>query len=185
MNLFDIILTSFALAFDAFTVSICKGIEIKKNKIKNSVIISSYFGVFQSLMTLIGYLFGNYFYYFIVSFDHWIAFISLLVIGINMIIESFSENNVDDSISFNKMIFLSLATSIDALVIGITLSLFRINIILVILIIGLITFILSFIGVLFGNKIKNKISVKSEILGGVILIILGIKILIEHLIIFD
>ena len=184
MNIFEIILTSFALALDAFTVSICKGITISTNKIKKSIIISSYFGFFQSLMTLIGYLFGNYFYNLIINIDHWIAFICLVIIGINMIVESFNENNIDDSIKFNKMLFLSLATSIDALVIGITLSLFKINILLIILIIGLITFILSIIGVIFGNEIKNKFNIKSEILGGIILILLGIKILFEHLSIF-
>lgn len=181
MNLIDTILTSFALAFDAFTVSICKGMLIKKDKIKKSAIIGSYFGFFQSLMTLIGFLFGKVFYKLIISFDHWIAFIFLTIIGINMIKESYVKNDIDDNIRFGEMIFLSIATSIDALIVGITFSLFNLNIVFVILIIGLITFLLSFIGVLFGNKIKQKLFFKPEILGGIILIILGIKILIEHL----
>ena len=181
MNLFDIILTSFALAFDAFTVSICKGMLIKNDKLKKSLIIGFYFGFFQLLMTLLGYLFGKIFYNLIINFDHWIAFVFLALIGINMIVESYNENEIGDDIKFGEMLFLSIATSIDALVIGITLSLFKLNIIFVVLIIGLITFILSFFGVLFGNKLKQKLLFKPEILGGIILIILGIKILIEHL----
>lgn len=184
MNLFDIILTSLALASDAFAVSICKGIIIKKNKKKKTLIIASYFGIFQGLMTLIGYLFGSIFYEIIVSFDHWIAFVFLSIIGINMIIESFKSEQFSDSINFKEMIFLSVATSIDALVVGITLSLFSLNIILAIIIITLITFLLSFIGVLFGSKIKEKINVKLEMIGGIILILLGFKILFEHLAIF-
>ena len=181
MKLLDIILISFALALDAFTVSICKGITLKKNKIKKSFIISSYFGFFQSLMTLLGYLFGNIFYNLIINFDHWIAFILLLIIGINMIIESFNNDNIDDDISFKKMFFLSIATSIDALVIGITLSLFNLNILFIILIIGLITFILCYIGSIFGVKIKKYLNFNTEIIGGIILILLGFKILFEHL----
>ena len=184
MNLFDIILTSLALASDAFTVSICKGMIIKKNKKKKTLIIASYFGIFQGLMTLIGYLFGSIFYEIIVNFDHWLAFVFLSIIGINMIIESFKSEQFSDSINFKEMIFLSVATSIDALVVGITLSLFSLNIILAIIIITLITFLLSFIGVLFGSKIKEKINVKLEIIGGIILILLGFKILFEHLTIF-
>ncbi len=179
MNLFDIILTSFALALDAFTVSICKGIVIKKDKFKKSLIIGLYFGLFQLFMTLIGYLFGNMFYEIIINFSNIISFIFLLIIGINMIIESKNNNEFNDKIIFKEMIFLSIATSIDALIIGITLSLLRINIILVITIIGLITLLLSFIGVLFGNIISKKLIIKPEIVGGFILIMLGIKILFE------
>lgn len=181
MNLFDIIMTSFALALDAFAVSICKGIVIKKNKYKKSIIIGLYFGIFQLVMTLIGYSFGSMFYNLIINFDHWIAFIFLLVIGINMIKESFCNDEINDNIDIREMLLLSIATSIDALVIGITLSLFKINILFVILIIGIITFTLSGLGVLFGNKINKRLSIKAEIIGGIILIILGFKILIEHL----
>ena len=184
MNIFEIILTSIALASDAFAVSICKGIIIKKNKTKESIIIATYFGLFQGLMTLLGFLFGKLFYNLIVNFDHWIAFIFLLIIGINMIIESFKENSMNDNIKFSEMIFLSIATSIDALVIGITLSLLNINIIIAILFITLITFILSLIGSLFGNILSKKINIKMEIIGGIILILLGVKILFEHLNIF-
>ncbi len=179
MNLFDIILTSLALAFDAFTVSICKGIIIKNNKIKKSLIIGSYFGLFQLLMTLFGYLFGNMFYDLIINFSNLISFVFLLIIGINMIKESFNKNEINDDIKFNEMILLSIATSIDALIVGITLSLLRINILFVIIIIGLITFLLSFIGSLFGNIINKKIIIKPEIIGGIILILLSFKILLN------
>ena len=181
MNIFEIILTSFALASDAFAVSICKGIVIKNERLKKSVLIAIYFGFFQGLMTLIGYLFGSLFYDLIVNFDHWIAFIFLLIIGINMIGESFKQNNISDNIRFSEMLFLSIATSIDALVIGITLSLFNLNIIISILLITLITFLLSLIGVLFGNILNDKLNIKMVIVGGILLIILGIKILFEHL----
>ena len=182
MSLLEVILTSFSLGMDAFSVSICKGITIKKERIKKAIIIGLYFGLFQTLMSLFGYMFGNIFYKYIVYLDHWIAFFLLLIIGIDMIIESFKHNEINDSINFKKMIILSIATSIDALVVGITLSLFNLNIIFVTLTIGIITFILSFIGVIFGNKIRKKVSFNLELIGGIVLILIGIKILLEHLI---
>ena len=182
MSILEVILTSISLGMDAFSVSICKGITIRKEKIKKSIIIGLYFGLFQTLMSLFGYMFGNIFYKYIVYLDHWIAFFLLLIIGTDMIIESYKHNDIDDSIKFKEMIILSIATSIDALVVGITLSLFNINILLVTLTIGLITFILSFIGVIFGNEIKKKININLELIGGIILILIGIKILLEHLI---
>lgn len=180
MKIIEIILISLSLATDAFAVSICKGIVIKKNKLKKSIIISSYFGIFQLLMTLIGYLFGSLFSSYIISMSYIIAFVLLSIIGIDMIIESLNNKDYKDEIRFSEMFFLSIATSIDALVIGLTFSLFNINIILNILIIGIITFILSFIGVMFGIKIKKVIKFNSSLLGGIVLIIIGIKILLKH-----
>ena len=180
MKIIEIILISLSLATDAFAVSICKGIVIKKNKLKKSIIISSYFGIFQLLMTLIGYLFGSLFSSYIISMSYIIAFILLLIIGIDMIVESLNNKEYKDEIRFSEMFFLSLATSIDALVIGLTFSLFDTNIILNILVIGIITFILSFIGVMFGIKIKKIVKFNSSLLGGIVLIIIGIKILLKH-----
>ena len=180
MKIIEIILISLSLATDAFAVSICKGIVIKKNKLKKSIIISSYFGIFQLLMTLIGYLFGSLFSSYIINMSYIVSFILLLIIGIDMIVESLNNKEYKDEIRFSEMFFLSLATSIDALVIGLTFSLFDTNIILNIILIGIITFILSFIGVMFGIKIKKIVKFNSSLLGGIVLIIIGIKILLKH-----
>ena len=178
----DILLISVGLAMDAFAVSICKGLSFRKINLKKSAIVGLYFGLFQALMPLIGYLFASMFKELIESVDHWIAFILLLSIGIKMIIESFDkDNNIDDNVNFKSMILLAIATSIDALAVGITLSFLNINIFIAILMIGIVTFVLSFLGALFGSKISNKLNVNFEIIGGIILITIGVKILLEHL----
>ena len=183
MTLFEITLISIGLAMDAFAVSICKGLSIKHINWKVIFIVGLYFGIFQAEMPLIGYFLGKGFETFVTRIDHWIAFILLSFIGINMIKEAFSkeENGAGDDLSFKTMLILAIATSIDALAIGITFAFFDVNIILSVAIIGIITFILSGIGVILGNKFGSKYEKKSQILGGVILIIIGIKILIEHL----
>ena len=183
MKLIDIFLTSISLSMDAFAISICKGLSMNKYSLKRGIIVGTYFGIFQSIMPLIGYLIGLYFENTIKSIDHWISFILLLIIGINLIRESFinDNNNINDDISIKEMIPLSIATSIDALAVGITFGFLKINLLNILLIIGLITFILSIIGTrigyLFGNRYENK----SKIIGGIILIVIGIKILFEHL----
>ena len=183
MTLTEIILISIGLAMNAFAVSICKGLSIKKINWKVICIVGLYFGIFQAGMPIIGYFLGKGFESFVTKIDHWIAFILLSFIGINMIKEAFSkdENINGDDLSFKTMIILAIATSIDALAVGITFAFFDVNIIFSISMIGIITFILSAIGVILGNKFGNKYEKKSQLLGGLILIIIGIKILIEHL----
>ena len=183
MGILEILLISFGLAMDAFAVSICKGLSMNKINTKKTVLIGAYFGFFQALMPSIGYLLGRGFENFVTQIDHWIAFILLLFIGTNMIREAFSQDkdeNNDDT-SLKTMLILSIATSIDALAVGITFAFLGVNILTSILTIGIITFITSCIGVIIGNKFGNKYERKAEIFGGVILIIIGIKILIEHL----
>lgn len=183
MGIVEIIVISVGLAMDAFAVSICKGLSMKKIHWKNVIIISLYFGVFQAIMPIIGYLLGSAFSDFVKSIDHWIAFILLSIIGGNMIKDS-TDDEVEkrnDNVDFKTMIVLAIATSIDALAIGVTFAFFKINILSAISIIGIITFILSFIGVVIGNKFGDKFQNKAEFTGGIILIIIGLKILLEHL----
>lgn len=185
MNVNEIIFIALGLAMDAFAVSICKGISIKKDKLKASIIIGAYFGVFQALMPLLGYFLGIGFEGLIKFIDHWIAFILLGIIGINMIKESKSnKNNIDDNKSFKVMIILAIATSIDALTVGITFAFLNVNILLASFLIGIITFILSAIGVQIGNNLESKFGNKAEFVGGLVLIIIGTKILLRHLNIF-
>ena len=183
MNLLDIFLVSIGLAMDAFTVSICKGLSMKKENIKKTMVIGIYFGFFQMLMPVIGYLLGARFSETLESVDHWIAFFLLGFLGIKMIKESFEEKDFsNDSIDIKTMTILSIATSIDALAIGITYAFLDVkNIYFVFSVIGVITFFLSVIGVKIGKKFGDKLGNKTEILGGAILLIIGTKILLEHL----
>jgi len=149
---------------------------------KKAIIIALYFGIFQALMPFIGYLIGKNFSDAIMSIDHWIAFILLTSIGVNMILGSLKEEqNEDDSVNFRNMIVLAIATSIDALAVGFTLACLRVEIYTPIISIGIITFILSLIGVKIGNMFGEKYKGKSEILGGGILILIAFKILLEHI----
>ena len=183
MNLYEIILISIGLAMDAFAVSICKGLSMKKINWKSTIIIAIYFGLFQAIMPVFGYLLGSSFSVIVQKLDHWIAFILLAIIGGNMIKESKDDETEkrNDKVDFKTMIILAIATSIDALAVGVTFAFFEVNIILSISIIGLITFILSFVGVIIGNKFGDKFQNKAEFIGGMILIIIGLKILLEHL----
>ena len=178
-----IIILSVGLAMDAFAVSICKGLAMKKMKWKNAIIIGLYFGIFQAIMPLIGYLLGVRFQSAITSIDHWVAFVLLVGIGANMIREAMSKEKEEasDSIKVKDMLILAIATSIDALAIGITFAFLEVNITLAVSLIGIITFIISVIGVKIGNIFGDKYEKKAELAGGIILIGLGIKILIEHL----
>ncbi len=183
MGILEIILVSVGLAMDAFAVSVCKGLSIRKLDFKKIGIVGGYFGLFQGLMPMIGFFLGSLLGNIIVSIDHWVAFVLLGVIGFNMLKEAFSKDNdsCDDRVDFKAMFPLAVATSIDALAIGITLAFLEVNIWLSILIIGTITFILSCFGVKLGNIFGNKYEKKAQIIGGLILIFMGIKILIEHL----
>ena len=183
MTLFEIILVGVGLSMDAFAVSICKGLSMKKLKWKNAVIVGAYFGLFQAIMPLSGYLLGTTFSDLVISIDHWIAFILLTTIGGKMLKEAYSNNEEDenDKLDFKTMLVLAIATSIDALAVGITFAFFEINIIKAISIIGFLTFTISAIGVIIGNKFGHKFQGKAEIVGGAILILIGLKILVEHL----
>lgn len=189
MSIIEIILLSFGLAMDAFAVSICKGLTLKKMDWKKSLITGGYFGVFQAIMPLIGYFLIILFKQnetisnVITKYDHWIAFILLIIIGINMIIESFAKEEVDGNFGFKTMFVLAIATSIDALSVGITFATMElaINIFWTVLIIGGITFILSALGVFIGNVFGLKFKQPAEIVGGVVLILIGLKILLNGL----
>ena len=183
MKLFEVVIIALGLAMDAFAVSICKGLSMNKFKLKNVIIIALYFGIFQAIMPIIGYFLGSTFSVFVKKIDHWIAFILLLLIGGNMIKESTDDefDKRNDKVDLKTMIILAIATSIDALTIGITFAFFELNIFQTIIIIGVITFILSALGVIIGNKFGDKFHNKAEFIGGIILIIIGLKILLEHL----
>lgn len=186
MGIIELLILSIGLGMDAFAVAICKGISMKKMNWKKACIIGLYFGGFQALMPIIGFFLGSAFENIITNIDHWIAFVLLLIIGGKMIKESFDKKCEDcnDDITFKTMIVLAIATSIDALAIGITFAFFKVNLILAITLIGIITFILSVIGTKIGNRFGNKFEKIAEVIGGIILILLGIKILLEHLNIF-
>ena len=183
MGLIEIIFIGIGLAMDAFAVSVCKGLSMKKFDLKIGIIIALYFGAFQAIMPLIGYLLGSNFQELVISVDHWIAFFLLGIIGVEMIKDSFNKDNEDgnDKIDVKTMLILSIATSIDALAVGVTFAFLETNIFPAISIIGVITFLLSFLGVKIGKKFGDKLKVKAQLMGGIILIVIGIKILLEHL----
>ena len=182
MGAFEIIVISIGLAMDAFAVSICKGLSMSRIKLKNVLTIGAYFGIFQAVMPIIGYYLGRTFSVFVEAIDHWIVFILLLIIGTNMIVDALKNDETEDyKTDMKTMIVLALATSIDALAVGITFAFFETNIIFSAVIIGIITSALSVIGVNIGNKFGDKFDEKAKILGGIILILIGIKILLEHL----
>lgn len=186
MSYIELLFLSIGLAMDAFAVAVCKGLSVKDMSLKKAYTIAISFGLFQAIMPFIGYTVGSKFQYSIIKYDHWIAFILLFCIGINMFKECFENSNDEeknDKVDFKDIIILSIATSIDALVVGITFAFLRCNIIFAISNIGIITFVLSFIGVKLGSILGNKYEKRALILGGSILIILGVKILIEHLMI--
>ena len=191
MDLLTLLLLAVGPSMDAFAVSICKGLAMKKLSLKHMVIVGAWFGGFQGLMPMIGYLLGIQFSRFINSVAPWIAFALLVLIGINMIRESFSkeEDEETDALGFKTMLLMAIATSIDALAVGITFACVPVNIIeatalintvIAVIIIGITTFILSMIGVKVGNIFGTKYKNKAEFTGGVILIMLGIKIIVEH-----
>lgn len=168
---------------DAFAVSVCKGLAMPKCTFKKAAIVGLWFGGFQALMPAIGYVLGAQFQETIASIDHWIAFVLLALIGGNMIHEALDndEEEADASLDVKTMFLLAVATSIDALAIGITFAFLKVNIIPAVCFIGIVTFIISFAGVKIGNVFGARYKNKAEIVGGIILILLGLKILLEHL----
>lgn len=183
MGIVEIFAIGVALAMDAFAVSICKGLSMKKINWKKAIIIGLYFGAFQALMPVIGYFLGTTLSGFVEKIDHWIAFVLLSIIGGNMIKES-TDDEVEkrnDKVDFKTMIVLAIATSIDAMAVGVTFAFLKTNLVLAISIIGIITFIISVLGVIIGNKFGDKFQNKAELIGGIVLILIGLKILLEHL----
>lgn len=183
MGLIELFLIAVGLSMDAFAVSVCKGLAMPKCTFKKAAIVGLWFGGFQALMPAIGYILGAQFQEAIASIDHWIAFVLLALIGGNMIHEALDndEEEADASLDVKTMFFLAVATSIDALAIGITFAFLKVNIIPAVCFIGIVTFIISFAGVKIGNVFGARYKNKAEIVGGVILILLGLKILLEHL----
>ncbi len=180
MKLYEVIIIAISLAMDTFTVSVCKGITMKSIKYKDAVIISLYFGLFQSLMPLIGYIFGFSFDN-VSKIDHFVAFVLLFGIGISMILESKENQKLNNKIDFKTMLPLAIATSIDALAVGITFAFLNVNIIISSILIGLITFSISFVGVSIGNKFGSKYGNIAELIGGILLILMGVRILLTHI----
>ena len=183
MSFLDLVLIALGVAMDAFAVAIGKGFSMKKMQYKNVIIVGLYFGFFQALMPALGYVLGKKFENLITSIDHWIAFVLLLIIGMNMIRECLKEDNesVNDKFDVKTMLPLALATSIDALAIGVTFAFLKINVFTSTLTIGIITAITSMLGVIIGKKFGDKFEKKAQIAGGVILIAIGVKILFQHL----
>lgn len=183
MELLTIILIALGLSMDAFAVSLASGAAYKKLHINHSIRIALFFGIFQALMPLIGYFAGQASCTYIKKFDHWISFAILAVVGTKMIYEAFQlKKTTKNPARIDILLTLAIATSIDALAVGFTLSLLSLNILLDITIIGIITFSLSLIGIFIGKKAGHLFDNKIEIIGGLILIAIGIKILIQHLV---
>lgn len=182
MNILEIFIIAVGLSMDAFAVSICKGLSVQMLKPKHMLLVGVYFGGFQAIMPLLGYLLGKQFEWLITSVDHWIAFGLLVLIGANMIKESFDKSDeVNDSFSVKSMLLLAVATSIDALAVGVTFAFLDVQIVPAIAIIGTTTFVLSVIGIKVGNVFGAKFKSKAELAGGIVLVLMGIKILLEHL----
>lgn len=185
MSFIEVFLTGIALSMDAFAVAVCKGLNMRKINHTYTLIIALFFGGFQALMPLIGWLLGKQFEAYIVNVDHWIAFILLGFIGGKMILEALKDEEENctscESLDIKELFVLAVATSIDALAVGITFAIISVNIWGAITTIGLTTFILSAIGVLVGNKFGSKYKNKAELAGGIILCLIGLKILLEHL----
>lgn len=183
MNIVELLLIAVGLAMDAFAVSICKGLAMKKMNHKLAFTLALFFGGFQAMMPFIGWLLGSQFASKISKFDHWIAFILLSIIGFQMLKEALGHEEEDLSpvVSLKEIVVLAIATSIDALAVGVTFSFLNVSIIKAISVIGVITFIISFAGVKIGNVFGMKYKAKAEIFGGLVLICIGLKILVEHL----
>ena len=183
MSLVELFLLAVGLSMDAFAVSVCKGLSVKRVRPANMLACGAYFGGFQALMPLIGYLLGVRFQTMIENVDHWIAFVLLAFIGINMIREALGDDDesLDDSFGIKTMLMLAVATSIDALAVGVTFAFLRVNIVPAVCFIGAVTFVLSALGVKLGGLFGMKWKRRAELTGGAILVLIGLKILIEHL----
>ena len=184
MNLWELFVIAVGVSMDAFAVSICKGLSVRKLTLKHCLLAGLYFGGFQAAMPMAGYLLGIRFQQMITSVDHWIAFVLLCLIGGNMVRESLKNEEVDgldDSFDVKTMLMLAVATSIDALAVGVTFAFLNVRIVPAVSFIGTVTFCLSAAGIKAGNLFGNKYESKAELAGGVILIVMGTKILLDHL----
>ena len=182
MSLWELFIIAVGLSMDAFAVSVCKGLSVQKVKPKHYLIVAAYFGGFQALMPLLGYLLGVRFEAMVANVDHWIAFVLLGLIGANMVRESRAgEEKLDDSFTVSTMLLLAIATSIDALAIGVTFAFLGVNIVEAIILIGITTGIISGVGLKIGNVFGSRYKSKAEMAGGIVLILMGIKILVQHL----
>ena len=186
MGLGELLIIAVGVSMDAFAVAVCKGLSIQKLKLRHALIVGLWFGVFQALMPTIGWLLGSAFADLITKVDHWVVFILLAIIGGNMIRESLhkDEDECEEcncSLAFGTMLMLALATSIDALAVGVSFALLNVNVLAVVLSIGLCTFLISTIGVKIGNVFGARFKSKAEFLGGAVLVLMGLKILLEHL----
>ncbi len=183
MSLLELFILAVGLSMDAFAVSVCKGLSVRRGSMKQALTVGIWFGGFQALMPFLGYLLGITFSSLITNVDHWIAFVLLAFIGFNMIREARSEeeNESNDRFDFKTMLPIAVATSIDALAVGVTFAFLQVNIVPAVSFIGCITFILSAIGLKAGNIIGAKNRSRAEFAGGLVLILMGIKILLEHL----
>lgn len=182
MSLWELLVIAVGLSMDAFAVSVCKGLSVQKVKPKHYLTVAAYFGGFQALMPLLGYLLGVRFEAMVANVDHWIAFVLLGLIGANMVRESRAgEEKLDDSFTVSTMLLLAVATSIDALAIGVTFAFLGVNIVEAIILIGITTGIISGVGLKIGNVFGSRYKSKAEMAGGIVLILMGIKILVQHL----
>lgn len=182
MGLWELFILAVGLAMDAFSVAVCKGLSVCQVKKKHVLMTGLYFGAFQALMPAAGYLLGTGFQAQIQKIDHWIAFILLSLIGVNMIRESRSEAEcLDGCFGPKAMLPLAVATSIDALAVGVTFAFLKVQIVPAVSFIGIVTFVISCAGVLIGNRFGAKYKSKAELAGGLVLVCMGVKILVEHL----
>ncbi len=184
MSLFELILLAIGLSMDAFAVAICKGLALRVARWKHALLVGLWFGGFQALMPLIGYFLGSRFAEAISAYDHWIAFALLALIGLSMIREALGKEEAEKtgaSLAVKTMLLLAVATSIDALAVGVTFAFLSVRIIPAVCLIGCITFALSALGVKLGGVFGMKYKARAELAGGIILILLGVKILLEHL----
>ena len=182
MSFSELLLIAVGLSMDAFAVSVCKGLSVQKLKPRHALLVGLYFGGFQALMPVLGWLLGSRFEALITRYDHWVAFVLLALIGGNMIRESFSkEEELNDDFGVKTMLLLAVATSIDALAVGITFAFLSVNILPAAGTIGVTTFLLSVAGIYIGHIFGARWKSRAERVGGVILILIGLKILLEHL----
>jgi len=183
MGIAELMIIAVGVSMDAFAVSICKGLSVRQIRPKHAALVALWFGGFQALMPLVGFFLGVSFADFVSSVDHWIAFILLGIIGGNMIKESFHKEeccSIDPDFSFKTMLAMAVATSIDALAIGVSLAFLNVIVWNAVIIIGLVTGVFSAAGIYIGNVFGNRYKSKAEFAGGFILIIMGVKILLEH-----
>ncbi len=183
MPFLTLFITAVGLSMDAFAVAMCKGLSLRRFRLRDGLLVGTYFGIFQAVMPLIGYFLGINFAGLIELYDHWIAFILLCFLGLKMLYEALGKKDeeADDALDFKTMAVLAVATSIDALAVGISFAVLQVEILPAVLLIGCTTFLFSAAGVKIGSVFGEKFKTGAEVCGGIILIGIGIKILAEHL----